>query len=68
MIELIEGKHAPEVVRALAPDAPWFIIEEPGPGNHMVLADIRHLFMQYLSINFVQHPTRIDGKIIYVRV
>lgn len=70
MIQVIEGKHAPKAVRAINPNAPWFIIEDPDKDSLMrraeVMRDIRRGYLQTENINFTRSSTRVDGKIIHV--
>lgn len=70
MIEVIEGKHAPEAVRAIRPDAPWFMLVDPNVGSAMGRAeaeeDMRRIYRATEHVIFMHSGKRVDGTIVYV--
>lgn len=70
MIEVIDAEHAPEEVRAIAPGAPCFIIEDPKGGSQMAwvmgMQEIRRNYLRAENINFTQASKLVGGKIIHV--
>ncbi len=68
MIAVFENKDAPKEIRECSPDAPWFMVEDPGGGMAAAEAEQetrRHWKVVYCVI-FTQHDQRVNGKIVYI--